>query len=301
MNNQLISVIMSTYNETIEELNQSINSILTQSHKDLEFIIVNDNPSNLILSEYLESLTDSRVKVYKNDKNMGLVDSLNIALKYANGNYVARMDADDISLPYRLEHQLNYLLSNNFDMVGSYLQLIDENGCILKEVMKFPSSEKKIRKCISWGSCLPHPSWLLKKSVYDKLGGYREVPSCEDYDFILRALVCKDFRLGNIPEVCLKYRVRNKGISKSNKYTQYLLTKFLSKNYNENIIASKEDIDSYLNSNRFASDVNNYKAYNALKKQIKNISILNMLTLLKNRYFYYDIIEKIYLKYREYE
>ena len=98
---ELISVIMSVYNETNIDLLLSINSILNQTYENLEFIIVDDNPDNKRIKEVLDQQTDPRIKIIYNKANMGLVFSLNEALKHVNGEFVARMDADDISLQNR--------------------------------------------------------------------------------------------------------------------------------------------------------------------------------------------------------
>ncbi len=106
-----ISVLMSVYKEPIDWLRQSIDSILTQSYQDFEFIIICDNPTYnegiSVLSEYAHK--DSRVKIIKNDSNIGLTRSLNKGLSVAKGMYIARMDADDVSCPDRFKHQVEVL------------------------------------------------------------------------------------------------------------------------------------------------------------------------------------------------
>lgn len=103
----LVSVVMAIYNEPVEWMRQAIDSILYQSFKDFEFIIINDNPIRVenkeILDEY--SAKDSRVIVVLNEENIGLTKSLNKGLAIASGEYIARMDADDIAMPERLRMQ----------------------------------------------------------------------------------------------------------------------------------------------------------------------------------------------------
>ena len=107
----LISVVMSIYHEPILWISQAIDSILNQSFSDLEFVIVNDNPSRLenylLLDRYEKA--DERVHIIHNAMNLGLTCSLNIAIKATNGRYIARMDADDVSLPERLKTQYLFL------------------------------------------------------------------------------------------------------------------------------------------------------------------------------------------------
>lgn len=105
----LVSILMSTYNETPKELDESINSILHQTYSNFEFLIINDNPNNCELEETLKTYVDSRIRIIRNEKNLGLVKSLNAGLKLCEGQYVARMDADDISRQSRIQDELLYL------------------------------------------------------------------------------------------------------------------------------------------------------------------------------------------------
>ncbi len=295
-----VSVIMSTFNESCEELEKSIYSILNQTYKNIEFIIVNDNPANKELDCYLACLNDSRVRIIKNKTNMGLVASLNTALKAATGLYIARMDADDISLANRIERQIDYLKKNDLDMIGADVQIINEDGVIIQEIMHFPTQHNQVCKYIKWGTCLPHPTWLVKRELYQKLNGYRDVKSCEDYDFILRALFIEKCRLGNLPEVGLQYRVRSSGISKTTESAQYVLRRFLSKNRKNIQKISDGIIKKYLNSDAFAKEDKIYLDYKKNKEEFKlNHKNKCFLKILFNKYFYITRIENYYLKKRE--
>ena len=300
MNNELISVMMSTYNETAKELAQSVDSILNQTYQNIEFIIVNDNPANIELDGYLKNIKDSRVILVKNEVNLGLVKSLNKALSFAKGEYVARMDADDISMPDRLEKEISHLKTNGLDIVGTDIQLIDDNDVVIKERMRFPATDMLARKYINYGNCMAHPTWLVKKEVYEKLGGYRDVKSCEDYDFLIRLLFSTNFKVGNISQIGLKYRIRNSGVSKSSEARQFVLRSFIAKNKEHIKDISQERIDEYLASNVFKKEVSLYEKYKSDKekaKQDRNIdSVFHVLT---NKYFYIIQIEKYYLKKRD--
>ena len=296
----LISVIMSTYNESIKELDDSISSVLNQTYSNIEFIIINDNPNNHVLDEYLSNVTDDRVKIVKNEKNIGLVKSLNKALQLARGEYIARMDADDIAMPNRLEIQKSFLEQNSLDMVGCDIQLINEKGDIIKERMHFPSEHKNIQKYIQWGNCIAHPTWFVKKDVYVELKGYRNVKSCEDYDFILRVLDSSKYKLGNVPYIGLKYRIREKGISMSTDCIQYLLRRFLSKNRNRINDLSEKAIEEHQNTSDFNRNVKLYKKYKDTKTEYKKCrNVYKLSGLLFNKYLYILAIEKYHLKERE--
>ena len=131
----VISVIMSCYKEPMSILKQAVESILIQTYKDFEFIVIVDNPSNREIIGYLKnvSLVDRRVKMYVNKNNMGLVASLNKAICISRGKYIARMDADDISISTRLFDQLLYLEHNNLDFIGGYYVKITNDGIVWKK------------------------------------------------------------------------------------------------------------------------------------------------------------------------
>lgn len=98
-----ISVIMSAYNESFDELNKSIDSIINQTYQNIEFIIVSDNPENKNIKMAVQAANDQRIKFIENKENIGLVQSLNRAISKATGKFIARMDADDISRKNRLK------------------------------------------------------------------------------------------------------------------------------------------------------------------------------------------------------
>lgn len=146
----MISVIMSTYKESEKFLRESIESILQQTYQDFEFIIILDYPENQehirIINEYKEK--DSRIQFYINEKNKGLTDSLNTALTYIRGEYVARMDADDIACKDRFEKQIKYLQENDYDLIGGITRMINEDGKTLYSISKVPSDYNKIKKSL---------------------------------------------------------------------------------------------------------------------------------------------------------
>lgn len=293
---------MSTYNEKIGEIESSVSSILNQTYRNIEFIIIDDNPGYVDLKQYLGMIKDKRVRVIYNDRNMGLVTSLNKASSFVHGDFVARMDADDIAVPDRLEKQILYLEDNLLDIIGCDLQLIDEKGSVVIEKRHFPTNEKKIKMCIPWGNCLPHPTWLVKTQVYRELNGYRNIPNCEDYDFILRVLAKEKYSIGNLPYVGLKYRIRQNSISRSNLSEQYLLRVFIAKNRKRILDLSEKEILHYKSSDNFIHEQELYKRFLDRKVKLKrNMTIKSTIEVLKNKYFYLLLIEKGVLKWREAE
>ena len=241
----MISVIMSVYRESKEWLVESIESILNQTLNDFEFIIILDNPKNHILKGLIENYAkkDSRIRFFINEKNIGLTASLNFALTKATGKYIARMDADDISELNRLEKQYNYMISNSVDILGSNIvEFLDEKH---KKLSDLYCKNIDIRDNILKGNMLAHPTWFCKKEVYEILNGYRNMPACEDYDFILRA-VKYGFVVENMEDYLLKYRLSSNSISRKGLLRQRMASVYLSNHYNELEIITCEDVTNYL-------------------------------------------------------
>ncbi|MDP1833400.1 MAG: glycosyltransferase [Candidatus Moranbacteria bacterium] len=215
-----ISVLMSIYNQEERFLIQSIESILAQTDADFEFIIIDDG-SDKENAEVLESYTsqDSRIKLIKNSHNIGLTKSLNLGIKNAQGEYIARMDSDDIAFPNRLENQLNFLLNNGADIIGSACEIIDTRGRQLKKTATIPSfMTQNLPKTLLKGNFFTHSTLFGKRSVFGEL--YNEsFKRAQDYEFLLR-IISKKFKLSYQPQYVLKYRLGNKSISYQNSKEQ---------------------------------------------------------------------------------
>ena len=235
MQKDLISVIMSAYNESLDWIESSVESILNQTYKNIEFIIVVDNPNRMELREMLMNYEkqNSRIKLIFNEKNQGLVKSLNLALNYCTGKYIARMDADDISMLHRLEHQKDYLELHKLDFVFSGVQFINEENAILYEGDNSALNTANTRRKLENLNISYHSTWFLKKEIYDALGGYREIRYCEDYDFLLRCL-SKKFKISKMDGAMVQYRLRQDSISRSYSLEQFLNSKSILKLYKKN-------------------------------------------------------------------
>ncbi|MEK5382447.1 glycosyltransferase [Niallia sp. FSL W8-0635] len=227
--NDYISVIMSCYNEKIKWISESIDSILNQTHKELELIIVLDNPENTEIYKLLKEKEDrdKRIRIFKNDKNIGLANSLNFAISKCKYKYIARMDADDIALPKRLEVQMKYLIENNADIVGANCILIDEFDNIIGQ-SNYPISSKQINSLLNYTNCLAHPTWLLRSDLYKVANGYYSYNSAQDYDFLLR-IKNKGFKIMNTPEVLLNYRKRASSIGSEKSLDQFQTAEYIRK------------------------------------------------------------------------
>lgn len=182
-----ISVIMSVYN-CEDTLRESIDSILAQTYDNWEFVICNDastDGTQVVLEEYKAKYPEKFVLI-SNETNMRLAYSLNHCLQYATGEYVARMDGDDISIPERFEKELAFLHAHpECDAVGALMQRFNEDG--LADVM--PAKEYVDKYDMRNGPPLFHATIMTYKRVYDALGGYtvaERTKRAQDYDLWFR-------------------------------------------------------------------------------------------------------------------
>lgn len=190
MRNPEISVIMSVYEEPKEFLIRAIESILNQTYKNFEFLITIDNPEYKckdIIEAYCNK--DNRIKLTYNKTNIGLTKSLNNAIGIVRGKYIARQDADDISLPQRLELQHNFLESNPiYSIVGSNIRFVDDNGKFIKRI-NWPVTRKDISRTMHKRNKLVHGTVLMKKDDLISVGRYNsKLKYGQDYELWLRFL-----------------------------------------------------------------------------------------------------------------
>lgn len=243
----MISIVITIYKEPWVWIRESIQSILNQTFRDIQIILVVDNP-NFEFSEELNDLlvgSKTRYKILNNKSNFGLVKSLNIGLKNSDGDYVARMDSDDVAEPDRFEMQMKFLTQNSLDFVSSNISKINERGEIY-DVIKLNQSiyEKKLMKIERHQNIFWHPTWLARKQVYERLHGYRNIDFAEDYDFVIRALL-NGFRLGQLKQPLVRKRINNNSISEVNALKQIVTANELAKGFRKKTIVSdniNEDI-----------------------------------------------------------
>lgn len=202
-------------------LKDAIQSILDQSYKDFEFIIINDASTDGT-ANYLKSLSDKRIKIIINEKNLGLALSLNIGLKAAKGDYVARMDADDISLPQRFEKQINFFKAHeDYILVGSQVMWMDKNNNVISG-FDVPLKDEDIRKKLIARNQFHHATVMFRRYDIEKLGAYRNnLNGVEDYDLWFR--VIKKGKVANLPERLVKRRIHEKALTQKNHFKTELL------------------------------------------------------------------------------
>ncbi len=262
----MISVITSIYNETLDEISQSINSILGQSCSDFEVIVVIDNPDRNDVVELLTKIeiSDNRLYHIVNSKNVGLAMSMNKAAQLSKGEYLVRMDADDICEQNRFEIQRQVIEDFDVDVVCSDYQHIDEAGNEL-QIQHYIPSDKDLVRNLPYDSAIHHPTVMMKKSAFFRVGGYRDFPCAQDYDLWLRMLdIGCTFKI--IPQKLLKYRVRNNSISQSIRVKQHFTIKYCKKLFKERI---KKGTDSYSKEN-YEKYLRKHNVYN--KKYCDNVN-----------------------------
>jgi len=220
----VISVVMSAYN-TARYLRESLDSISNQTFRDFDFIIIDDGSTDdtlKILREY-ES-RDPRFKVISRP-NTGLTKALNEALSHARGEFIARMDADDVALPDRFEKQLAYLrLHPECVLLGSRVELIDPFSLRigLGDYMKLSHEEIDAMLLQGKGGSVVHPSCMMRRAAVERVGGYKaEYNNSEDLDLFLR--LAEVGKVANLPDVLLKYRRHLESVSHQKYENQWKL------------------------------------------------------------------------------
>lgn len=229
----LISVVMSIYNANVEYLKECVDSVLGQSFKDFEFIIIDDGSTDLSGYEFIQTYNDTRIKLIYNEHNY--IDSLNRAVREARGKYIARMDMDDIMLPERLQVQLDYMeLNPNIDICGSWMEYIGAKSGICY----CNTNHADIVRTLLVSNTLSHPTIIMRATSIQHRISYLYEDSffyVDDYR-LWTQLIMDGLIFSNIPSILLKYRIHENQITqKFNKevfnnslrvrldYTQYVI------------------------------------------------------------------------------
>lgn len=274
--NPLLSVIMSVYNNE-DYLDMSINSILNQSFKNFEFIIINDG-SNLntrrILNYYKKK--DKRI-ILINQKNKGLTVSLNRAIKISKGSIIARQDADDISHKERFIKQISVFMNNkNIVLCGTFAYLINEKNDMIKSVTNLPIKDNKIKNQLIYQNCFIHSSIMYRSNVIKKIGLYnKSYKYAQDYECWSRMMSEGIFL--NIPKKLISIRIHNNSITFKNvKEQTYSAIQIALNNYRKILKKNKCQIDNlkkvfyFLN----AKNLNERLKINFFDLNLKEIFIL---------------------------
>ncbi|WP_144864030.1 glycosyltransferase family 2 protein [Hyella patelloides] len=203
-----VSILMCVYNGEAY-LQEAVDSILQQTFPDFEFVIVDDGSTDSswqILTKY--SKQDSRIVLISNAENLGLEKSLNKGLATVKGKYIARQDADDVSLPNRLQLQVDFLDAHpEVGALGSSIEFIDRESLVLRQ-LEVATDHDSIEALLLVNNCLWHSSMMMRRHLLQELAGYNEnMLHAEDYDLWWR--ISRHSRLANLPDILLQYRQDN--------------------------------------------------------------------------------------------
>ena len=270
------SVIMPAYNAE-KYIREAIDSILNQTFKDFEFIIVNDGSTDSTKT-IIESYVDPRIKIINHNTNQGIYISRNWGLKIAQGEFIANFDSDDISMKNRLEEQLSFMMKYpDIVVIGSWMEMMD---------MKFSKTYILKYNCdpaiIKWDQILKNqisnPASFFRKKTIDEVGYYRKkYKYAGDYDFWSR--ISRKYKMSNISKALVRQRVHNKSITgtpRTHKIQTHLTLEVIFNNINYYINISRKDFKIFIDA-------------------VKNGKISNFKNFIKVRRFYKDLFNS-YIK-----
>lgn len=222
-----ISVVMSVYNEPLKWISQSIDSILNQTFSDFEFIIINDKPDRSELSAFLENYAqkDKRIKLITNPTNLGLTKSLNIGLRQSKGEYIARMDADDISMPKRFEKQVAFMDSHPDVIVCGTKISYFGNVPLFTYNDWIHEKDEDIKGQLISNSCFAHPTVFIRKATLVSHSIEYDEEYKQSQDYRLWEILADFGKYANLKENLLYYRISNNQVSRN--YARFQLDKGL--------------------------------------------------------------------------
>ena len=251
MEDCLVSVVMPVYN--VEKyLKEAIDSILNQTYKNIELIIIDDCSMDHS-REIIKSYNDTRIRAYFNTENLQQPRTRNKALKLANGKYIAVMDSDDISLPNRIEEEVKFMEANkNIDICGSFIKTF---GGTKSRLVRTPLLDEDFKIISMVTSPVAHSTVMFRHSSFEKYNIQYDIDYKYSQDFELWSrLIFEGAKFANIPKVLLYYRENPTGVtyghsSESQRYNEKVIVRnfkmLFGENYDfKNIFENDHDIDS---------------------------------------------------------
>lgn len=264
----MISVVLPVYNGE-KFLSQSIESIIAQTYRDWELIIVDDCSTDntySIANRYKK--IDNRIHVYRNDVNKKLPGSLNVGFKYAKGDYYTWTSDDNMYLPDALNEMLLFLKDNkDVELVSTDIEIIDESGQHIKNMeLEEPTREEFLKRNVM-GAC-----FLYKREVHEKLNGYDEnLFLVEDYDFWLRAT--RYYKIGRIRKVHYKYRAHSKSLTETRREdASRLVLELLSREFEYEPQTIENSIKKYMILLEYSFFPNMQNVFREYLKELKKLS-----------------------------
>ena len=208
-----LSIVMPFYN-TENFIKETIESLLNQTFKDFELIVVDDGSTDKS-PEIISSFKDPRIKLIQNEQRKGIVYSRNKGLSEANGEFYAPFDSDDIALPHKFERQIQFLQDHSdFGLIGSWTRMIDKDGKLLKKKWKLKASPQAIPSILLFRSYFGQPSVVMRRKAVPDEGYTEGFEIGEDYRMWVD--VTRKWKVWNLQEYLTYYRIHEKSITQSN-------------------------------------------------------------------------------------
>ncbi len=310
----LISVLIPVYNSE-STLGSCLDSIIKQTYKNLEIIIINDGSTDSSIEKINKyKKKDRRIKSFTT-KNQGIANALNYGLSLCKGEWICRMDSDDIALPERIRLQYDFAFKNKLDIIGCWFKKF--NDYKIFPVTKLPTADQAIKVYLFFNSPFAHPSTLIRKSILDKEKYDNKFKNIEDYELWCRLAKNQNIKFGNCPSPLLLYRISKSQIHYKFKYSlfdikskigqeyakhyQKKFPKIFVNFYHENLPFSKKELDFICFQNSLI-DLNNHSSYleknifAIYKKYLKKLifTSANIFLVLKSINYLYPILKKEY-------
>ncbi len=297
----LVSVVLPLYNSS-KFILDSVNSILNQTYTNFELIIIDDCSTDDSY-DIVNRINDNRIKLIKNQTNLGLNKTLNYGISLARGKYIARMDHDDISLPQRFEIQVNFLEKNNdYILIGCNCDTINNYGDIIRKADISSFDDAYLKSILFFACPFVHPSIMIRKSVLDNysIAYNEEIKQAEDY--VLYCSIAKYGKFYSTPEVLFHYREHdsiNRGTSLANKTNiikgrivtwTIILNQFKLQSSDQ--VMQLHDKFCYYESEIIKADHNHLRDYLALLKLLKSSN--NILRIYDRNMFNRNISKRVY-------
>jgi glycosyltransferase involved in cell wall biosynthesis len=252
-----VSVILPVYNAE-KYIKSALYSLINQSYDNFEIIIIDDcstDNSFFICLELAQS--NKKIKLLQLKQNSGIVGALNYGINHAGGEYIARMDADDICFPQRLAKQVDFLECNpDIGLCGTSISVIDDNGGFLyaPDIVTDPL---KLATLLKWISPIAHPTWMVRKNIFDEIGLYRELAPAEDYDFLLRVNK-SEWKISNLDYIGIQYRLSTTSTASNKALFQRKAFNFAKRLNSRNLVYTRQSFLNYTNSSPLAKEMHQY-------------------------------------------
>ncbi|CEN53975.1 glycosyltransferase family 2 protein [Capnocytophaga canis] len=279
----LVSVLIPCYN--VEKyVEEAVTSIINQTYDKLEIILIDDGSTDGT-TNLLKKITkqDKRIVFVQNDKNIGLIDTLNKGLQICSGKYVARMDSDDISLPQRIEKQVRFLEKNkDIGIVGSYIQFFGEK----KGIWRMETEDRLIKSSLFYNTCFAHPSVMFRNEVVKKnqLKYDKKYIHAEDYKLWYDFSKCT--KMANLPVVLLKYRINKNQVSQKFNDIQQEIT----------VLIRRMIVNDFCVKSKISLDIDNISIEQIRSIDRKNVATSDLKYLLYVLYLSIEVSGKMLIK-----